>query len=87
MVRVHPGARRDAIAGFMADGTLKVSVTAPPEGGRANTAVCTLLAEALDLPLRAVTLVGGAGARAKTVSIEGIGPEEARRRLAAACGA
>ncbi len=85
-VRVSPGARRNAIVGFMSDGTLKVTVTAPPEDGRANAAVVALLAGALGVPAGAVSLVRGAGGRRKAVEVAGIGGDEARRRLTAASG-
>ena len=42
-VRVHPGARRNAIRGWLDDGALRLEVTAPPEDGRANRAVCELI--------------------------------------------
>lgn len=62
----------------------KVRVTAPPEGGAANDAVVALLASALDLPQRAITLVSGHGHPDKTVEVEGISPAETESRLASA---
>jgi uncharacterized protein (TIGR00251 family) len=47
-LRVHPGAKRDAIAGLH-DGQLKVSLTPPPTDGRANEALIRLLAERLGI--------------------------------------
>jgi uncharacterized protein (TIGR00251 family) len=85
-VRVQPGARREALVGWLADGTLKLAVAAPPEGGRANRAVEALLAAALGLRARQVTVRRGATSRAKTVEIEGLAPEEVQRRLAARLG-
>ena len=37
-VRVHPGARRNAVTGFH-DGALKIALTSPPVDGRANEAL------------------------------------------------
>jgi uncharacterized protein YggU (UPF0235/DUF167 family) len=82
-LRVAPGARRSEVVGRHGDGW-KVRVAAAPEAGRANEALRSLLAEALALPRRAVTVVSGHGSRDKLVEIEGIGPEETERRLASA---
>lgn len=56
-------------------------VGAPPVEGAANDALLELLARALDLPRRAVTLVSGEHGRSKRVRIEGLGLEEVRTRL------
>jgi uncharacterized protein YggU (UPF0235/DUF167 family) len=63
-----------------------VRVTAPPADGRANDAVCVLLARALALPRGAVAIVSGHGSREKLVEVAGIVPEETERRLEAALG-
>jgi uncharacterized protein (TIGR00251 family) len=76
-----PGARRPGIAGRHG-AAWKVRVAAPPEDGRANAAVCALLAELLELPRSAVTIVSGHGSREKLVDVAGIGREETERRLA-----
>jgi len=78
-LRVAPGARRSAIVGRHGAGW-KVRVSAP-EAGRANTALCGLLAEALAVPRRAIAVVSGHGSRDKLVEIEGIDPDETERRL------
>ena len=44
-VKVVPGASRAGIAGVLGD-RLKVRVSAPAEGGRANKAVCAVIAAA-----------------------------------------
>jgi hypothetical protein len=73
-LRVKPGASRNRVLGrsLLSDGNevVVVSVSAPPEGGRANLAVAALVAEALELPRRDVEIVGGATARTKRLSIE-----------------
>ena len=82
-VRVHPGARREGLK-RRADGALQIEVTAAPEGGRANEAVCALLARALGIGRTKVTVVRGHAARRKQVEVEGLDAAEAQQRLARA---
>lgn len=65
-----PGAKRAAVVGRHGD-AWKVRVTAPPERGAANDAVVRLLADALGVPARDVTIVSGHGRREKTVEVAG----------------
>lgn len=85
-VRVQPRAPRSEIVGWRADGTLSVRVAAPPVEGRANAALAALLAEALDLRTSAVTIEQGLHGRVKLVRVEGVTPEEIRRRLPGGSG-
>ena len=55
-VRVTPGARQDAVAGWQGT-ALKVKVRAAPEKGKANDAVCALIARTLGVPPGAVAIV------------------------------
>jgi uncharacterized protein (TIGR00251 family) len=68
-VKVVPGSSRSAVAGKMADGTLKVNVVAPPEKGRANEELCRLLAEHFHVDPKAVAIVAGHGSPRKLVQI------------------
>ena len=77
-MRVIPRARRDELAGER-DGRLLVRVTAPPVDGKANAAVCALLAGALGVPRGAVQVVRGETLRDKLVRIEGVEDEAAVR--------
>lgn len=74
-LRVAPKAKRDAILGLAptADGgsELKVSVTAPPENGKANQAVIALLAKTWRIPKSAMTIVRGTADRHKVVAVRG----------------
>jgi len=74
-VRLTPRGGRDAIEGLerRADGrvVLKGRVRAAPSEGEANAALCRLLAHAVGIAPRQVTLVGGASAREKRVRISG----------------
>ena len=80
-VKAVPGAKRDEVVGRLGD-RLKVRVSAPPEGGRANAAICELIARELGVSVRAVSVVRGASSPEKTVRIEGVGAEEIERRWA-----
>jgi uncharacterized protein YggU (UPF0235/DUF167 family) len=86
-VRVHPGARRDALVDRLANGEWKVAVSAAPEGGRANAAVVELVAELLGVKRGQVVVARGVSSRAKTIEITGLETGEAERRLAAALAA
>lgn len=79
-VKVVPGASRSRIAGPFGEG-LRVSVAAPPERGKANAAVCELIADALSLrPSQVVVLRGETSAR-KTLHVLPLAPDEVARRL------
>jgi uncharacterized protein len=79
-VRLSPRANAEKIVGER-DGALIVRVTAPPVDGRANAALCRLLAKTLGVGVRSVTVVHGAGARRKLVRIEGLSEQAVRRAL------
>lgn len=82
-VRVQPRARRREVAGWLADGALKLRVTEAPEDGRANRAVESLLAETLGVAPSRVRVTRGAASRSKTVEIEGMDEATVKSRLAA----
>ena len=79
-IKVVPGASRDEIAGWLGD-ALKLRVTAPPERGRANTAVERLLAAVLGVPAECVRVVAGLSSARKTVVIEHLSATQVRKRL------
>ena len=80
-VRVQPGARTDALVGRLASGEYKLSVTAPPEEGRANEAVVELLAELLGLKRRQLELKRGATSRSKVFEVTGLDDAEVDVRM------
>ncbi len=79
-VRVHPGARRNDVAGLHA-GAVKISIAAPPEDGRANEALIAYLAELLKVPRARISLVSGAGSRSKVLRITGKSAAEVEAAL------
>jgi len=54
------------------EGRLKIKVTVPPEGGKANRAVVELLSKTLKVPKSSIEITKGETSRIKTVRIEGI---------------
>jgi uncharacterized protein len=84
-VRVQPRAARDEIAGERG-GRLLVRLTVPPVEGRANAALCRLLAKRLGIAKTGVTVVRGAAARDKEVRVEGITSEQVRDMLGIGSG-
>ena len=74
-LRVQPKAKRNAVLGEQA-GALKVSVTAPPEDGRANDAVLALLREEFGLSRSQLVLLSGQTNRNKVVLVRGLTPQQ-----------
>jgi uncharacterized protein len=74
-IRLSPRAKADRLLALTATAkgghAIKASVTAPPEGGRANEALLQLLARAWHLPRRDLAIVAGTASRNKTIGIAG----------------
>lgn len=79
-VRAQPGARRNAVVGEHA-GAVKVAVTSPPEGGRANAAIIEVLRDWIGCQRSEVELVAGAASRRKRFLVRGASPAELAAKL------
>ena len=79
-VRVRAGASRDEVVGPL-DGVLVVRVAAPAREGRANRALCRLLADPLAVPPSRVVIVRGLRSREKLVEVDGIDQATVGRAL------
>ena len=79
-VTVSAGASQTELVGRHGDGW-KARIAAPPERGRANAALVTLLAAALAVPPDQVRVVAGQTSRRKVVEIERLDHAEVARRL------
>ncbi len=60
---------------------LHVSVAAPPVEGKANAALCKLIAKRAGVARGRVSVVHGERSREKVVRVEGMTPVELRRAL------
>ena len=70
-VRVQANARRDELV-EVREGVLLVRVAAPALDGRANRALCRLLAKRLGVGPSSVTIARGQRSRDKLVQVEGV---------------
>jgi len=79
-IRVQPKSSRNQVDGYK-EGVLRLRVTAPPEAGKANAAVVSLLAQTLGIAMNQVRIVRGHASREKLVAVESLTPEEVERLL------
>lgn len=79
-IRVTPRASASKVAGVK-QGALLVRVTAPPVEGKANKAVCEVIAKELGVPKSRVTVIRGDAGRDKVVEISGVSQALAEAKL------
>jgi hypothetical protein len=79
-VRVVPRAGRSGFAGAHGD-ALRVRLHASPVDGAANAELIDVVAAALDVPRRAVSIVSGEHSRQKRVRVSGTDAATAEARL------
>ncbi|HZF53847.1 MAG TPA: DUF167 domain-containing protein [Polyangiaceae bacterium] len=82
-VHVRPKSSRCAILGVR-ERALDVALTSPPADGAANAELQRLLARALGVTQRDVSIVAGASSRSKVIEVNGVSPDDAIARLSAA---
>jgi len=68
-VKVLPKAGKTDFLDTMADGTIKVAVSAPPENGKANQELIKFLATAMGVRKYQVKIISGAGEKLKLIKI------------------
>jgi uncharacterized protein (TIGR00251 family) len=73
-VKVHPRAKRSAIAGRFGE-AWKLDLAAPPVDGKANEECVRFFAELAGVAKSSVRIVTGATSRLKVVEIEGLAQE------------
>jgi uncharacterized protein (TIGR00251 family) len=70
-VRLSSRAGRDELLG-LEDGVLRAKVAAPPVDGKANRALCKLVAKRVGVAPSRVSVVRGEKSREKLVRVEGV---------------
>ena len=76
-VKVHPRAKRTALAGKLGD-AWKLSLAAPPVDGKANEECVRFFAELAGVPRSRVRIATGLASRNKVVEIEGVTDDQLR---------
>jgi uncharacterized protein len=79
-VRLRPRGSRDELAGLR-DGVLQAKVTAAPVDGKANEALCRLVAKRVGVARSRVSVSRGEKSRDKVVRVEGMDSTALRRAL------
>jgi hypothetical protein len=79
-VKATPGSSRDRIIGVLGD-CLKIATASPAEKGRANAAITHILASALGVDPRAISLTAGTTSPRKGLLIKGTTAAQVRARL------
>ena len=82
-IQASPGSRADEFRGFH-DERLRIAVTAAPERGKANQAICKFAAKQWGLKKSQVTLIAGETASKKKLLITGVDLETLTSRIVAA---
>jgi uncharacterized protein len=79
-VRLRPRGHADELLGIL-DGVLQARVSAPPVDGRANRALCRLVAKRAGVAPSRVSVVRGEKSRQKVLLVEGMDEADLRKRL------
>lgn len=85
VVRVQPGARRSAFAGWYGDHP-RLAVAAPPVDGAANAEAVRAIAAAIGVRPRQIRIVLGAASRTKHFEVDGLDQAELDARVADVVG-
>lgn len=81
-VRLRPRGHADELLGFV-DGVLQAKVLAPPVDGKANKALCRLVAKRAGVAPSRVSVVRGKKSRDKVLLVEGVDKATLMGRLGA----
>lgn len=79
-IKVVPGASSSGVSGWLGE-SLKVRVCQPPEKGKANAAVESIICSALNLSNGSAKIVSGTCSQQKIVEIYGLSNAEIHQRL------
>ena len=79
-VRLRPRGHADELLG-MVDGVLQAKVSAPPVDGKANRALCRLVAKQAGVAPSRVNVIRGEKSRQKVLLVEGVDEATLKEKL------
>lgn len=68
-IHVRPNAAKSELVGFLDDGSLKVNIAAPADGGRGNDVLEKFIANLFHVRVTNVQIISGRTARLKLVKV------------------
>jgi len=74
-VRVQPNAGRSEVLGFK-NGCLRIKLAAPPEKGKANRELLSLLSDVLKISKSNIAIRRGTTSKTKVIGISGLSQEQ-----------
>ena len=80
-IRVTPRAKLDEIYSILEDGTVKIRLTAPPVGGKANKALIKYFSGIFEIPRYRIEILTGFKSRNKLLVIRGMDSVEIYNKL------
>ena len=80
-VKVIPRSSKNAIAGILEDGTIKIHLSSPPVEGQANRALIQFLADLLSVPAANIDIIAGQTGRNKLVTVIGLDAPTVQKRI------
>jgi uncharacterized protein (TIGR00251 family) len=80
-VRVTPRSSRNEISEVLADGTVKIRLTAAPVEGQANEALIRYLSRVLDVPASQIEIVAGQTGKDKLVTVTDVDSDTLQKRI------
>jgi len=79
-VKVKPNAKKDRVE-IMEDGTVKISIKAPPVEGKANKSLINFISKKFKVPKAKIKIISGKHSRNKIIQIERVDELKDRLRL------
>ena len=79
--RVQPGASRSSVVGAYGEDEVKIALQVPPVDGKANAALCKMIAGICKISKGMVSIRSGETNRSKVIAVTGVTADELKKIL------